>query len=132
MTTAGLILGPILALIRVGQYERAHTTKHRRTRHEDALGKWKNCLEAIFVGHPASRPKTPAQKRAHDIDYEERLLREPFSVLYAMNEESTWWWFMIDIARKVLIAVIFACRNWQGRGFEWEACLLIIFVFFGT
>lgn len=79
-----LITGPLFAAFRIRQYNAHHSVRHKRP-----FG-IKNSLVALFVGHPDPPPKTKAQIREHEREYEERLLREPFSVLYAMNEEHTW------------------------------------------
>ena len=76
-----LVVGPIFAIFRIQRYNLAHASKYKRSRHEEELGACKNCLEAVFVGHPPPPAKTTAQTKQHDKEYEERLLREPFSVL---------------------------------------------------
>eukprot|EP01051_Picozoa_sp_SAG22_P001052 SAG22_NODE_37_length_26837_cov_8.103523_6_plen_528_part_00 len=127
-----LFFGPTFSLVMIHKYHKAHAKKHGRARHDEKRGVFKNCLQAVFLGRPPDPTLTVEQEFAHQKEYEERLLREPFSVLYAMNDEHTWWWFMMDIARKMIVSVVYACRNWEGTGFNWQAVLLVLFVAFAT
>lgn len=91
--------------------------------HEQGKGSFKKCMQTIFLGREEERSRTKEQKEQHQREYEERMLREPFSVLYAMNDEHTCesatstcvlhllsvaepesrtgWWFMMDIGREL-------------------------------
>ena len=56
-------------------------------------GSCARCMTVVFEGEDydaaVHQPKTDQQKRRHDNELDERMLREPFSVLYAMNDEHT-------------------------------------------
>ena len=83
--------------------------------------KKKSCLRQVFLG--VHYPPT----RRDAMLFEERIVRDPLSGLYAMCEQRAYYWFTVDLARKAIVTAIYIF----GRGsFDWHFVMLVVFVFF--
>jgi Ca2+-binding EF-hand superfamily protein len=83
--------------------------------------KKKGCLRQIFLED--HYPPTHSE----NLLFESRILRDPFSGLYAMCEQRAYYWFVVDLMRKAAVTVIFIF----GKGyFDWQFVMLCMFVFF--
>jgi hypothetical protein len=88
-----LLLGPAFGFRRIQHDERRRSARLRRTEYGAAEHRHVDrhpCLhflQAMFIGAPRTRQMNEDELEAWEEDYDDHLLREPFSVLYAMNHQ---------------------------------------------
>jgi Ca2+-binding EF-hand superfamily protein len=78
--------------------------------------------ENIFLG----QHETPTRRAAKL--FEQRILRDQYSSLYAMCEQRAYYWFIVDLMRKGVVSAVYMLGR-KGR-FNYEYMLLVFFVFF--
>jgi len=63
--------------------------------------------------------------RKENLDFEKRILRDPYSSLYGMCEQRAYYWFIVDLLRKAAVTIIYTFA-----GEQYQYILLIFFVLF--
>lgn len=63
--------------------------------------------------------------RRESIEFEKRILRDPYSALYGMCEQRAYYWFIVDLLRKAFVTIIYTFG-----GDMYQYILLIFFVLF--
>jgi len=84
--------------------------------------KKRSFCENIFLGQHVAPSRRAAKL------FEDRILRDQYSSLYAMCEQRAYYWFIVDLMRKGAVSAIYMFGR-NGR-FDYQYILLVFFVFF--
>ena len=120
------VVGPVYAFIKIRRSKHnAHQLAKAAAEEEGIdLRKHKKLsfCRNIFLG------VHHAPTRQEELLFESRILRDPFSGLYAMCEQRAYYWFVVDLARKAVVTGIYIFG--RNDRFDWQFVMLVFFVFF--
>ncbi len=113
------VLCPVVALFRIrkskhaaeGMAKAAALAEGRKPREKKTIG---FCRQLFMGTH-----REPS--RRENIEFEKRILRDPYSSLYGMCEQRAYYWFIVDLLRKAAVTCIYTF------GGEMDMYLLLIF-----
>lgn len=118
------IVCPFVALYRIrkskhaaeGMAREAAIREGRKPREKKKVG---FCRQLFMGTH-----RVPS--RREQIEFEQRILRDPYSSLYGMCEQRAYYWFIIDLLRKAIVTFIYTVIG----GLQKNYILLVFFVVF--